>query len=118
MPDFTAVVDLVDRHRPRSSREGFPAHVRAAVVEAARQGLRERLSVAAMASRLRLAPPTLQRWLSSASHDPAEAQPAFLPLQPLKAPPRASTLTWTSPSGHRVDGLTLDDVADLLRRVA
>lgn len=119
-PDLSPIVDLVEQHRPRTAREGFPAHVRVAVVHATREGMRVGLSITGIAGRIGLAAPTLQRWLAAAPAEPTSAEPVltFVPLQAASSPRSSTGLTWTSPSGHRVDGLTLDDIAELLRRVA
>jgi len=57
---------------------------------------------------------TARRWLR-ASAPPATA---LVAVEVVAAPPAQRTVSIVSPAGYRIDGLTLEEAAGLLRRMA
>jgi len=123
MLDVPAARALLRQTRPRRHADGYPPDVRACIVTLVRARLADGLSLNAVARELGVSRTTLRQWLSRSP----EAPPAFVPVlveQPAEsagppAPASRSTppipLTLVSPSGFRLDGLTLDDAIVALR---
>lgn len=98
------VADLPRRGRGRR----YPASLRHEIVAAAADARAQGESVARIQEQLGVSWNTIARWRKSM------APPSLLPvLVRTTAPPR-STPVLVSPSGWRVEGLTLDDVRVLL----
>ena len=121
MNDLATLRDLVLAHRPRRARDGYPDAVRGSVVKAARTAMGQGVSLRAFAGRVELALPTVQRWLETPTHALAAT---FVPVHVTRSPsaPDATAdrapVVWVTPSGHRIEGLSIEHVAELLRRVA
>jgi len=141
MLDIPAARSLLQRTRPRRHAHGYPTEVHAPVVALVRAKLADGVSLNAIASELGVHGDTLQRWLA---RTPA-TEPAFVPVvvqqtlppaegvcpdaapaqpQPTAAPtpPHPATsstrLTLTSPSGFRLDGLSMHDAIHALRQLS
>ena len=119
MTDLAALRELVQRHRPRVARDGYPDAVRASVVHAAIAARARGVSVSNFAARVGLAAPTLQRWVGVGT---PEAPVGFVKLQRAVRPvdataPTGPAMSWVTPSGHRIEGLSIAHVAELLRSV-
>jgi hypothetical protein len=113
-PDVHALRIDLDAIRSQGPRFRYPPQLRLRVVSFARQRLRLGHSFWASAKLLSVAFTSLQKWLVEFPD-----QPSFLPvvLRP-DAGPVASSLALLLPGGARVEGLSLDDVAALCRKVA
>ena len=120
MLDIPTASALLTRTRPRRSRDGYPAHVRAQLAALASAELAAGSSLSATSRRLGLAGSTLSRWLAA---EP-EPRPAFVPVvfsespAPSPAPSPTSPLAVVTPAGFRVEGLDLDGVVAVLRRLS
>jgi len=113
-PDVHALRIDLDAIRSQGPRFRYPPQLRLRVVSFARQRLRLGHSFWASAKLLSVAFTSLQKWLVEF---PDES--SFLPIvvRP-DAGPSASSLALLLPGGARVEGLSLDDVASLCRKVA
>lgn len=106
---------LLAAHRPRRSRDGYPAHVRTAVVTAASELRKAGWTPTRLARELGLAATTLGLWLrepAALTFRPVTVVPTVPPLAPTR------TLTLVTPGGWRVEGLDVDSAALLLARLA
>jgi hypothetical protein len=112
--DVHALRLALDAIRSHGSRFRYPPTLRRRVVALARQRLRLGHSFWASAQLLSVAFTSLQKWLLEFPDEPS-----FLPVvvRPDTAP-AASSLALLLPGGARVEGLSLDDVATLCRKVA
>lgn len=114
-PSIAAVQQLVAAHRPRISSEGYPAHVRTAVVAAARARLAEGWTNTRVGRELGLAATTVRQWLRA-----PPSGSSFRPVtitSDLALPTRPAALSLVTPSGYRLEGLDLDGAAALLARL-
>jgi hypothetical protein len=94
------------RGRPR-----YPEALRQRVVAHVRDRRARGASLGLLANELGLAVPTLVRW--------SGPRPAFRPVVVAPASPAApGHLVVHGPGGLRVEGLTLEEAAELLRRLA
>lgn len=94
------------RGRPR-----YPEALRQRVVAHVRDRRARGASLRQLADELGVAAPTLVRW--------AEPRPAFRPVLVEPTPQAApGHLVMHGPGGLRVEGLTLEQAAELLRRLA
>lgn len=129
MPTANLAVDdelreLVRRSRPARSRDGFPVEVKRRVVEWARRGRSTGQSFHALANIVGLSARTVRAWLNEwAKPRDAESAPlgagGWLPVAvDSHLPTQSHPLRWTTPSGHVVEGLSLDDVVRLVAVVA
>jgi transposase-like protein len=93
----------------------YPAHLRAAVLAHAEQRRRAGVSLEAFAAEIGLATTTLRKWMRNAL---AAAHPAFCEVEIVPAPAPPSALVVHGPAGLRIEGATIADVAELVRRLA
>ena len=116
MLDIPTAHALLSQTRPRRSRDGYPSRVRAQVTALAASELASGHSVSSTARRLGLAASTLARWLDA---EP-DATPGFVPvvLPEVQAPSHSSPISVVTPAGFRVEGLDLDGVVAMLRRLS
>jgi hypothetical protein len=110
VPSVVAVQQLLATHRPRSSSEGYPAHVRETVVGAARAWLAAGWSPNRVGRELGLAATTIRLWIE------ASEKPAFRPVT-LSSSTMNRALCLVTPSGYRLEGLDLESAASLLERL-
>jgi len=125
MLDVSSARTLLRQTRPRRSADGYPSDVRSSVVALARTRLAEGERLSVLARGLELNRGTLQRWLQR--EDPV--RPSFLSVvmettpQPVTLagedgpPQRPTVLALVSPTGFRLDGLSLDDAIHALREL-
>ena len=99
--------------RSHGSRFRYPPELRRRVVSLARQRLRLGHSFWASAQSLSLAFTSLQKWLAEFPDEPS-----FLPVVVRPDDTAPAALSLLLPGGARVEGLSLDDVASLCRKVA
>lgn len=91
----------------------YPEDVRQEAIALARMGMLAGKSLGSVAEELGLRPATLTRWLGRGG--------AGEPLRPVEVqreeeePGQASSLVVVTPSGWRIEGLRLVDLAELLR---
>lgn len=120
MPDIRS--DLREAHaliaanRPAAARDGFPAEVRLRVTAVVAAALKGGLNLAAIATSLTISAPTLRKWLARAPSTELTFRPVA--VDPPPSAPAPTSLTLTSPTGWRVEGLDLDSLAVLLARIA
>ena len=125
MLDVSSARTLLRQTRPRRHADGYPLDVRSSVVALARTRLAqgERLSV--LARGLELNRGTLERWLQCEppvrpSFFSVVVEPTSEPVAVVgdDGPPRRpGALALVSPTGFRLDGLSLDDAIHALREL-
>lgn len=94
-------------------RRRYPLQLRGRVVQYARARIADGASAAVVSKELDIGAPTLARFLSA-----ARARSPFAELR-LREPERGSDgLVVRGPCGVRVEGMSVDDVALLLQRLA
>ncbi len=93
---------------PKLVRRGrrYDATARASAVEYARRQLEDGASKAAIARALGTTAPTLDKWMKAA---------VFVPVEVMEAPPRAVVVH--GPAGIRIEGLSVVELAELVRRL-
>jgi hypothetical protein len=98
--------------RHRGAR--VPPALRAAIATYARGERAAGASCGAIAERLGVSAESIRRW---AFTEPGRGDGALVPVQVVAAA-AATPLTVWSPTGYRVDGLSVSEAAELLRRLA
>jgi hypothetical protein len=113
--DLRRELALLERGRGKR----YPAGLQRRIVAWARREIARGQSARELARRLAVHRGTLQVWL-----DDAAAASALVPVEVVAEPSAAGwtttrprTVSVSSPSGFRVDGLTLDEAATLLARL-
>ena len=112
--------ELVQQSRPARKRDGFPAEVKLRVVRWAIQGRSAGRSFHALATSVGLSRRTLCAWCNEDAKPRVDKNASlntggWLPVDVDCHPPSQShSLRWATPSGHVVEGLSLDDVVRLL----
>lgn len=92
---------------------GLPRPLRLEIAQYAAARCAEGAAITEVAADLGMHPQTLRRWLSRASDDAFEVVQVLAP-----ATSTSATFTVLGPAGVRVEGLDLDTLAALLRRLA
>ena len=87
----------------------YPDALRERITNWARRQLAAGATAGAATASLGIGRDTLRRWLMPAST-------ALVPVEVVDVP-RAMTVSVVSPSGFRIDGLTIDDAIAVLRRL-
>ena len=103
----------------------YPDELRARIAGWARRRIARGESVSGSALALALARRTLSTWLKRhgddtehARRDVEHAPVALVPVEIVDAPPAPSTtITLVSPSGYRLEGLTLENAVHALARL-
>ncbi len=108
-PELKAVRRMIEASRSPSGR--LPARARAEVLAAVARARDAGMTDAVIAEALGVRVAALSRWRWR-EHSGAGK------LVAVRVPLRASGLVVHAPHGVRVDGLSLDDVAELLKRLA
>lgn len=100
---------------PRTrNTQPYPRELRARVVVVAKELCARGESVESVSSALGVRHETLRRWMEvSMSSEAAPVRPVRVEVGPSSAP-----VTLASPSGWRIEGLSLDDAWALLRMTA
>jgi len=93
----------------------YPVHLRAAVLAHAERQRRAGVGLEAFAAEIGLSATTLRKWKREAA---AVAQPAFCEVEIVAPSAPASALVVRGPAGLRIEGATIADVAELVRRLA
>lgn len=111
----------IQRHqrpdRPRAAR--YPRELRREIGRLARQAHASGTSFAAFARRLGVAPTWVLRARQPDARAPQRAPSAVRPVVVMPTPPAArSTAVVTLPSGLRIDGLAVPEIAALVRALA
>ena len=116
--------DEVDRIRyalaavgPRRRGARVPTGLRAAIAAYARRVRAHGASLDAVAATIGVSPESIRRWtqVAAGSSRPRGLVPVVLCAEPA---PADRAMTVTAPGGYRVEGLTLPEVATLLRALA
>ena len=107
----------VAQRGPRRRGARVAPAVRAAIATYARQALARGATLGTIAAALDVAPESIRRWTQRGAppHRPSRLLPVVLAPAPSA---HASGVTVTAPGGYRVDGLTVPEVATLLRALA
>jgi len=93
----------------------YPARLRAKVLAHAEQRRRDGVALETIAAELGVAVTTLRKWKR---HAPAAASPAFCEVEIVSASAPTSALVVHDPAGLRIEGATIADIAELVRRLA
>ncbi len=102
--------------RVRRRGNVYPAELRRDIESYLRDRLEDGGSPHAVARELRISQTTLKRWTLQARRDPGV--PHLRPVSVLPAPPSfAGPISVGGPCGLRIEGLDLDAVAELIRRL-
>ena len=108
--------ELIAQTKSASVRPRFPREVRDEVCRYAAHRREQGAPWAVIARETSLGVRKLQRWQSRARR--ASAVAVLRPVEVLPAPEPAPALTVVAPSGVRVEGLALEQAAQLLRLLA
>ena len=92
----------------------YPARLRGAVLAFAEQRRRAGVDLGSVAAEVGLSAGTLRRWKRQEGSGAA----AFCEVEIVGARPSTSTLVVHGPSGLRIEGATIAEVAELVRRLA
>ena len=95
----------------RGSGKRYPRPLRDRLVTWTQKRLREGNSLSAITYALGVRSATLKKWTTPRTRD----VDALVPVEVVAEPPAQRGVSVTSPAGFRVDGLTLDEAATLLR---
>jgi hypothetical protein len=93
----------------------YPARVRTQVLAHVEQRRRAGIALEAVAAELSLSATTLRKWERNAA-GPAHSAFCEVEIVPPSAPP--SALVVHGPAGLRIEGATVADIAELIRRLA
>ena len=103
---------LIKQHRGEvATKGGFPVEVRERVGRHIRRRRQAGVHWSKLATELGLSPATMTNWMKAVP----EPQSVFLPVPVEKrTQPPLANLTVTSPAGWRIDGLNIDQLAQLI----
>ena len=104
------------------SKEGlgrpYPEHIRSTVLALAERQRRAGVGLGSFAAEVGVSATTLRKWKRDAGGGPGAARAAFCEVEIVAPGPRASALVIHGPSGLRIEGVTITDLAELVRRLA
>lgn len=101
--------------RDRGPGKRYPVALRRRAAALARREVAARRGLRGLARRLSLHPKTLKTWIEDAE---LARTPAVVPVEVVApAAPATGAVTLVSPSGYRLEGLTLDDAIQALARL-
>ena len=117
--EAAAIRQELRRLSGRGRTEALPDALRERVIAYA-QSRRPSVSWARLGATLTLSPTTVKRWYERALPDTptANGAAALLPVVVTPEAPATTELALVSPRGFRIEGLSLDDAAQLLERLA
>jgi hypothetical protein len=96
----------------------YPEAVREAVMDVVDQRRRKGVGLAGVAVELGVSATTLRKWGRSVRSARAlVAKPKFREVEVVAASPLASAIVIHGPAGLRIEGATIADVAELVRRL-
>jgi len=93
----------------------YPARLRAQVLAHVEQRRRTGMALEAIAAELGVAATTLRKWKRNAA---GTTHPAFCEVEVVPPPAPPSALVVYGPIGLRIEGATIADIAELVRRLA
>ncbi|APR75265.1 Hypothetical protein A7982_00611 [Minicystis rosea] len=97
----------------------YPEATRQAVLELVEQRRREGVGLSRVAKELGVSATTLRKWGQKESATPApRAEATFRAVEVVAKPVVASSLVVHGPAGLRIEGATMADIAELVRRLA
>ena len=104
------------------SKEGlgrpYPEHIRSTVLALAERQRRAGVGLGSFAAEVGVSATTLRKWRRDAGSGAGVAPAAFCEVEFVAPGPSASTLVIHGPSGLRIEGATITDLAELVRRLA
>ena len=104
------------------SKEGvgrpYPEHIRGTVLALAERQRRAGVGLGSFAAEVGVSATTLRKWRRDAGSGAGVAPAAFCEVEIVAPRPSASTLVVHGPSGLRVEGATITDIAELFQRLA
>lgn len=103
----------VEAHGPRGRGRRFPAELRAELVEAVHQLRAEGRTWKGIGDALGVTPQTVRRWSVERAADAP-----LVPVEIAAGREREDGLVVVSPHGYRVEGLSLEQAAALLRALS
>jgi hypothetical protein len=107
--------EQVVRCGPRTRGARVPAALRAQIAAYAQQRRGDGASCAGIAAGVGVSTESIRRWVTPR---PVTTERALVAVHVVDAAPAGERLAVVSPTGYRVDGLTLGQVAALLRQLA
>jgi transposase len=93
----------------------YPARLRVQVLAHVEQRRRAGMALEAVAAELGLSATTLRKWKRNAA---GAARPAFCEVEIVSPSAPLSALIVHGPSGLRIEGATIAEIAELVRRLA
>ena len=112
MDELSEIRQAIEALGKRGPRPRYPKELRERIVSYAQAELQRGHNVEEIAAELGMKWRTLQRWRSE------HKQGQFRRVQVVPNAPASKTLTLYGPLGVRLEGLALDEVAELIRRLA
>jgi transposase len=104
------------------SKEGvgrpYPEHIRGTVLALAERQRRVGVALGSFAAEVGVSATTLRKWRRDAGAGAGAARAAFCEVEIVAPRPPASTLVIHGPSDLRIEGATITDIAELIRRLA
>jgi transposase len=96
----------------------YPEHVRSTVLVLAERQRRAGVGLASFAAEVGMSATTLRKWKRAAEVGAGAVPAAFCEVEIVAPRPPTSTLVVHGPSGLRIEGATITDIAELVRRLA
>lgn len=101
---------------PRARGRGlhYPKELRQRIARCARRQLDEGAELGTIATALGVHRDTLRRWTADPAAIPS---PALVPVEVVADCPRSTHVSVVSPTGFRIEGLTIDEAVTVLARL-
>jgi transposase-like protein len=96
----------------------YPARLRGAVLALAEQRERAGVGLASFAAEVGVSATTLRKWKRDARGGEGAATAAFCEVEIVAPRALGATLVVHGPSGLRIEGATIADIAELVRRLS
>lgn len=96
----------------------YPVHLRGAVLAHVERRQQAGAGIVTCAAEIGVSPATLRKWKRDASAGAGVGRAAFCEVEIVAPRPPASTLVVHGPAGLCIEGATIADIAELVRRLA
>ncbi len=96
----------------------YPVHIRSAVLAHVERRKRAGVGFETSAAEIGVSPTTLRKWKREASAGADSGPVAFCEVEIVEPRSPASTLVVHGPAGLRIEGASVADIAELVRRLA